>query len=208
MRIKISKRRRSSGNNKYEHPQSWLPVTELSKLAMGYVISFSQHLYRVGPVSVHSPQTRNRRPFSSWQSPWARCRCRHCCSAALPLVTTQGSTPWWVRFLETEQGGTWNPIHLSGHRLPVGIFKKVLLNSSWCTRLCWFLRYSEVIQSPRYTHSFSFRFFSHIDDHRILARGPCAAQQVPVGHSVCLPQCLHANPQPPVHRPPHLSPLE
>ena len=45
------------------------------------------------------------------------------------------------------------------------------------------------------------RSFSHIDDHRILGRVPCALQQVPVGQSFHRPQCANANPTPPVHPP-------
>ena len=35
----------------------------------------------------------------------------------------------------------------------------------------------KVIQFCIYTHPFPFRFFSHIDDHRILGRVVCARQQ-------------------------------
>ena len=58
------------------------------------------------------------------------------------------------------------------------------------------------------THiKFFFRLFSHIDNHRMLGRVPCARQQVPVGQSFHRPQCACANPTPPVHpSPPYLSP--
>ena len=44
-----------------------------------------------------------------------------------------------------------------------------------------FLLYNQVIQLYLHTHPFFFRFFSHIDDHRILGRVLWAVQQVPVG---------------------------
>ena len=49
-----------------------------------------------------------------------------------------------------------------------------------------------------YTHPLSFRFFSHINHHRLLDRVPCAVQQVPIGQSLHIPQCADANPKPPV----------
>ena len=64
----------------------------------------------------------------------------------------------------------------------------------------------KVIQSYICTHSFSFRFFSHIDYHSILNRVSWTVQQVPVGQSFHIPQCVYANPKPPVH-PPHLQPV-
>lgn len=39
----------------------------------------------------------------------------------------------------------------------------------------------EVVQLYMHTHAFALRVFSHISDHRISSRGPCAIQQVPVG---------------------------
>ena len=58
------------------------------------------------------------------------------------------------------------------------------------------------------THPFSFRLLSHIDDHRIVGRAPCARQQVPVGQSFHISQCACASPTPPVHpSPSHLSAL-
>ena len=56
-----------------------------------------------------------------------------------------------------------------------------------------------MIQLYKYTHPFSFRFFSHIDYHRILGRILCAIQQIPVGQSFNKPQCAHTNPKPPVY---------
>ena len=54
------------------------------------------------------------------------------------------------------------------------------------------LLYNKVIQFYMYTHSFSFRFISHIDYHRILGKVPYVIQQVSVGwhsiyHSVNMP---------------------
>ena len=48
-----------------------------------------------------------------------------------------------------------------------------------------------------YTHPLSFRFFSHIDAHRISGRALCAVQQVPAGQSFHRPQgaCANSNPQ-------------
>ena len=43
------------------------------------------------------------------------------------------------------------------------------------------LLYNNVIQIYMFTHPLFFRFFSHIDHHRILGRVPCAIQQVLVG---------------------------
>ena len=45
-----------------------------------------------------------------------------------------------------------------------------------------------------YTHPFSLRFFSRIDDHRIWGRVLCSRQQVPIGQSFHVPI-----PKPPVH---------
>ena len=52
-----------------------------------------------------------------------------------------------------------------------------------------------------YTDPFSFRFYSHVDYHRILCRVPCATQQVPIGQSFHLPQCAYTYPKFPVHLP-------
>ena len=45
-----------------------------------------------------------------------------------------------------------------------------------------FLLYNKVTQLHMDMHPFSFRFFSHIDGHRLLGRGLCAGQQVPTDH--------------------------
>ena len=62
-----------------------------------------------------------------------------------------------------------------------------------------------------YTHLFSFRFFSHIDYHRILGSVLCALQQVPGGQSFHIPQCADASPKALIHSTPptslHLSPV-
>ena len=61
-----------------------------------------------------------------------------------------------------------------------------------------FLLDNKGIQLYTHTHPFSFRFFSHIGDHRVLGRVLCARQQVPVGQSFHRPQCVHMpvpNPQ-------------
>ena len=60
-----------------------------------------------------------------------------------------------------------------------------------------------------FSYPFPFRFFSHIDYHRLLDRALCAAQQVPVGQSFHRPQCAYANPKPPVNpsHPPKLVPF-
>ena len=42
---------------------------------------------------------------------------------------------------------------------------------------------------------FFFRFFSHIDDHRILDSVPYAIQQVPISQSFQIPWCEYANPR-------------
>ena len=51
------------------------------------------------------------------------------------------------------------------------------------------------VQSDPVVHThpypFSLRIFSHIDDHRVLARDPCAVQQVPVGQASSTPQCAY-----------------
>ena len=57
-----------------------------------------------------------------------------------------------------------------------------------------------------YTHPLFFRFFSHIDYHRILDRVPCAIQQVPIGQSFHIPQFVCTNPTPPVCPSPHPPP--
>ena len=41
-----------------------------------------------------------------------------------------------------------------------------------------------------YTHPFSFRFFSHRDDHDTLGRVPSAIQPVCVGQASHLPRCI------------------
>ena len=43
--------------------------------------------------------------------------------------------------------------------------------------------------------SILFQIFSHTDYHRILGRGPCPIQQVPVGQSFHIAQCAYANPK-------------
>lgn len=43
---------------------------------------------------------------------------------------------------------------------------------------------------------FSFRFFSHKDDDRILGRVLCVLLQVPFGQSLHRPQCAYANLKP------------
>ena len=52
------------------------------------------------------------------------------------------------------------------------------------------------------THIY-FRFFSHIDYHRIMDRVLCAIQQVPASQSFAIPQCPCVDPKLPVHRAPH-----
>ena len=52
-----------------------------------------------------------------------------------------------------------------------------------------------------YAHPFSFRFFSHIDNHGIFSRVLFVTQQVPVGQSFHIPLCAYANPKPQVHLP-------
>ena len=47
-----------------------------------------------------------------------------------------------------------------------------------------------------YTHPFSFRFFFHIDYHKILSRVLCDIQQVPTGQSFYETQCAYASPKP------------
>lgn len=54
--------------------------------------------------------------------------------------------------------------------------RKLVSGSAWSVML-----YNEVIQLSMHTNPFFFRFFPHIDDHRILGRVPCALQQVPIG---------------------------
>ena len=55
---------------------------------------------------------------------------------------------------------------------------------------------NKVIKLHMYTHPFSFRFFSHIDYHRILGRVLCAIEQVRTGQSVHIPQCAYVSPKP------------
>ena len=62
---------------------------------------------------------------------------------------------------------------------------------------------NRVIQLYVYTCLFSFRFFSHIDYHRILGRVLCAIQQVPIDPLLYMPQCAYASPNPLVHLSPH-----
>ena len=62
-------------------------------------------------------------------------------------------------------------------------FFKVLLKSSCFTRSWYSLLCNNVIQLRMYTHPFFFRFFSHIDYHRIMGGVPYAVQQVPVSQS-------------------------
>ena len=64
-----------------------------------------------------------------------------------------------------------------------------IVDSQGCDNFC----YTTKTQFYLDTHSFSFRFFSHIDDHGIVGRGPCALQQVPTGQSFHIPQCDSAN---------------
>ena len=62
--------------------------------------------------------------------------------------------------------------------------------------------------SVTYIHTlFFFRFFSHIDYHRIFGRVPSAIQQVPIGQSFHIPQCAPASPKPPIHPYPPSCPL-
>ena len=86
-----------------------------------------------------------------------------------------------------------------GSRLYLFSFFKVLLKYSWLTLLWSFRLYNKAIQLYMYTYPFSFRFFSHIDYHRILGRVPCVIRRVSIGQSFHIPQCAYANPQPPVH---------
>ena len=60
---------------------------------------------------------------------------------------------------------------------------------------------SAVQQSDSVKHkhiSILSRILFHIDHHRILGRGPCAIQPVPVGQLFYMPHCAHANPKPPM----------
>ena len=78
----------------------------------------------------------------------------------------------------------------------ISFFKKVVLKSSWFTRLWSFLLYNKVIPLYVDAHPFFFRFFFRINDHRMLGRVPCDGQQVPIGPSFHRPQCAFANPTP------------
>ena len=53
-------------------------------------------------------------------------------------------------------------------------FFKIVLKHGWFTVLWYFLLYHILIQPHMYTHPFFFRFFSRLDDHRILGRVLCA----------------------------------
>ena len=87
-------------------------------------------------------------------------------------------------------------------------FFKVSLTCSWFTMLWQLLLYNKVIHLYMYTHPFSFRFFPHIDYHRISGRILCARQQVPTGQSFHRPQCAYVSSDPQCFPPsPHLSPL-
>ena len=59
--------------------------------------------------------------------------------------------------------------------------------------------YNKAIPLYIYTDSFLFRFFSHIDHHRILGSVPSAVQQVLIGQFFHVPQCAYANPRPALH---------
>ena len=84
---------------------------------------------------------------------------------------------------------------------------KVLLKYSCFTSCDNFCCTKKVIQLHIYTHP--FRFFSHIDYHRIVGRVPCAIQQVPPSQSSSIPECAYTNVKWPVHPSlhTHLSPL-
>ena len=62
------------------------------------------------------------------------------------------------------------------------IFKKIILNYSWFTMVCYFQVYNKVIQLYIYRCSPFFRSSSHIDYHRILSRVPCTAQYLLTGN--------------------------
>ena len=51
------------------------------------------------------------------------------------------------------------------------------------------------VQFYMYTHPFSFRFFPHMGDHRILGRDLSALWQVPIGQSFHITHMLIPNPQ-------------
>ena len=61
--------------------------------------------------------------------------------------------------------------------------------------------HNKVIQLYMYIHPFFFRFFFHIDYHRILGRALCAIQQVPTGRSFHILQYEYTNPKPPIYTP-------
>ena len=78
----------------------------------------------------------------------------------------------------------------------------VLLMYGWFTRLWWFLLHNKVTQLDIYTHPFCFRFFSNIDDHRILGKSSLcytAGPHWPVipYRIVCIYQPQTPSPSPP-----------
>ena len=69
------------------------------------------------------------------------------------------------------------------------------------------LLYNKTIQLFMCTHPFSFRFFSHTDDHGVLGSVLRAVQQSPVGPSFHRPQPACASPKPSPSLPPTPVPL-
>ena len=118
----------------------------------------------------------------------------------------------WILNLLSKVPSSWILVRFVSHWAMMGTpffccsFFKVLLTSSWSTRLWSCLMCNKGIQLYMDTLPFSFRFFSHRDYHRILVECHIyAIQQVPIGQSCRIPQCACANPKLPVHPSPTLT---
>ena len=73
-------------------------------------------------------------------------------------------------------------------------FYQSVVDLQCCDNLQCCRLYNKVIQLYVGPRPFFFRFFSHIDHHKLLGIDPCAIQQVPAGQAFHIPQCAHANP--------------
>ena len=84
---------------------------------------------------------------------------------------------WWLHnaVLRVAELGTQEGLNDKFYVVPtLPQFFKVLLTHRWFTGLWSFLLHNKVIQRYLYTHSFSFRFFSHIRLSQNIGRVLCA----------------------------------
>ena len=65
--------------------------------------------------------------------------------------------------------------------------------------LCQFLPHSKVNQLYIYIYLLFFGFPSHLGHQRALSRVPCALQQVLISYLFYTQQCIHVNPNLPIH---------